>query len=272
MKVLHPHKQTPLSLSDLKDYYINGYYQIIDKEHEKPLYYFLSAFKDYINKSGIKPIDKHLYEGLPFSIHTDVWKERQKDAKIIDFLIDKRQNLKILDIGSWNGWLSNYQSKKGHEVVATNIFVDGINGLAANKNYSKSFISLQLFPDELFRLKYKFDIIVFNRNWSYINNRDLTLNDAKNLLNKNGVIILTGLPVYHNPDTINKKLKFADKAFKNDYGISLYYHTTKGYLNIDDINWLKKNSIKIYPYHKLKTMLLTLFPKKVKLYYGIYKN
>ena len=272
MKLLHPNKEKYLLLTELEDYYKDGYYKIIDKKDEKRLNYFLSSFEVYGKNKGSKIIDRHLYDKLPYTIHTNVWKERQKDIKIINHFINYKHNLSILDIGSWNGWLSNYLSKKGHEVIATNIFTDEINGLAAKKYYNSNFISLQLFADELFRIKHKFDIIIFNRNWPYIKNEGKAFEQAKKLLKKNGLIIFTGLPIYRKSDTIEKKLKLADEEFINTYGISLYYNETKGYLNKRDRLWFSENNIQIKPYNKFKYFLKMTFPKKASLCYGIFKN
>lgn len=272
MKLLHPSKDKHLSLNELDEYYKDGYYKIIDEKNEQRLNYFLSSFEAYAKNKGLKIIGSDLYDNLPFSIHTKVWKERQKDIRIINHFIGNKLNLSVLDIGSWNGWLSNYLSKRGHEVIATNIFTDEINGLSAKKYYDSNYISLQLFADELFRIDHKFDIIIFNRNWPYIKNEEMAFMQAKKLLKKNGAIIFTGLPVYRNSGVIEKKLKLADEEFINTYGISLYYNATKGYLNNDDEIWFNKNNIQIKPYNKLKYFLKMIFPKKALLCYGIFKN
>jgi len=272
MKLLHPNKEKYLSIKELKVYYKDGYYKLIDEKNIERLNYFLSSFEAYGKNKELKLIEKDLYDNLPFSIHTKVWKERQKDIKIVDHFINNRLNLDMLDIGSWNGWLANYLSKKGHEVVATNIFIDEINGLTAKKFYKSNFISLQLFADELFRIEHKFDIIIFNRNWPYIKNEVEAFEQAKKLLKKNGTIIFTGLPIYIKSDAIEKKLKLADEEFMNTYGISLYYNATKGYLNNLDKLWFSENDIQIKPYNKLKYFLRMIFPKKVSICYGIFKN
>jgi 2-polyprenyl-3-methyl-5-hydroxy-6-metoxy-1,4-benzoquinol methylase len=272
MKILHPNKDKYLSIQELKEYYKDGYYKIIDEKNEQGLNYFLSSFEAYGKNKGPKIIERDLYDNLPFSIHTKVWKERQKDIKIIDYLIGNKPNLSVLDIGSWNGWLSNYLSKRGHEVISTNIFIDEINGLSAKKYYDSNFISLQLFADELFRIDHKFDIIIFNRNWPYIKNEKMAFIQAKKLLNKNGVILFTGLPLYRKSVAIEKKLKLADDEFMKNYGISLYYNERKGYLNNNDMLWFNKNNIQIKPYNKMKYFLKMAFPKKALLCYGSFKK
>ncbi len=272
MKILHPNKENYLPLSELEAYYSEDVYKIIGKNKEKKLDFFLSSFKDYRKLQDLKSVDKLLYKSLPFSMHTDVWKERQKDAKIIYKTISDKQNLSILDIGSWNGWLSNHLSKKGHHVVAVNIFIDEIDGLRACKHYETKFVSLQLFTDEIFRIKHQFDVIVFNRNWPYLPNHEKIFYDAKNLLTKDGVIMFTGLPFYSDVTTIKEKLKSADDNFKNNYGTSLYYYSAKGYLDHSDILFLKTHEIQLKSYHPLKNLFKAFFPRQVKLYYGIYKN
>ena len=44
------------------------------------------------------------------------------------YKIKGKKNLHILDYGGWNGWLSNYLSQKGHQLVTTDLFIDEFDG------------------------------------------------------------------------------------------------------------------------------------------------
>ena len=184
MKILHPNNDKFCSLNDLKNYYSNGYYSIISDDEKEKLNYFLNAFQDYRKKNNSNITDKNVYKNLPFSINDITWRERQKDAKIIDKLIKNKKHLEVLDVGSWNGWLCNHLSKKGHNLTGINLFTDEFDGLKSYVNYATKATLLQMHADELFRVDKKFDLIIFNRNWAFFNKKQVVLDDAKKKINK----------------------------------------------------------------------------------------
>ncbi|MFC4721291.1 class I SAM-dependent methyltransferase [Geojedonia litorea] len=272
MKIWHPNNVDYVPLSALSKYCNDGYYDIIDANESIKLQVFLKSYEDHSRSQNLEPFNHTLYQDLPYSIHTKVWKERQKDLKIIDELLQNKPNSNILDVGSWNGWLSNRLSINGHNVVAVNIFTDEINGLKSQKNYDTKFISLHLLPHEIYRIKHSFDVIIFNRNWAHLQNRGKIFNDAKNRLTKNGIIVFTGLAIYKNSTSIRKTLKIADEEFRNKYGIPLYFFNSKGYLDYSDLPFFRSRKIKLFEYHPLRSLIKTFFSKKAKLYYGIYQK
>ncbi|PQJ79349.1 class I SAM-dependent methyltransferase [Polaribacter porphyrae] len=272
MKILHPNNDMHSTLEELKSYYSDGFYSIIADNEKEKLNIFLNAFANQrkVNNDFIN--DKSLYKNLPFSMNTITWKERQKDAKIIAKLIENRTHLEILDVGCWNGWLCNYLSQKGHNLTGINFFKDEIDGLKCYENYDTKSILLQMHVDELFRIEKKFDIIVFNRNWAFFENKTKTLSIAKKILNPNGRIIITGLAFYRNTSNIKDYFNYKKKEFKKKYNISLFYKKSKGYLDFNDKKVLKENNISIYSYNALKNFLKILFPKKPIIYYGLFTN
>lgn len=270
IKILHPNSNKYESLDQLKKYYSNGFYSIISDKEKDSLNYFLESFEDYRKDYKDRIINKKLYPSLPFSVNSIEWKERQKDVKIIDKILKHKKDLSILDIGSWNGWLSNYLTKKGHNLVAINMFTNSYDGLEANKNYKTNFISLQLMTDEIYRIKYKFDVIIFNRNWAYFQNHKNIFNEAKKLLSKEGIIIFTGLPFYKNPIVIKNKLLIAETNFTKKYKIPLLYKSSKGYLTFEDKSYLVDNKVQLLSYQPLKNCIKRFLNKSVILNYGFF--
>lgn len=272
MKILHPNHNKYQPLKDLKEYYNDGYYEIIAKDEYPKLDYFLKCFKDFSKNANDLKIAKKNYINLPFSLNTDTWKERQKDAKLVSTLIKNKTALDILDVGAWNGWLSNYLTQKGHNLIATNMFTDAYNGISAYKNYETKFMALQLFANDIFRIKQPFDLIVFNRNWAYFKGPQSVFNDAKKLLKPGGKIIFTGLPFYKNPIQIKTKVQILSTDFEKKYHVPLLYNPSKGYLNSADKLFFKKNKIKLHPYSRFKNCIKIIFRKRVSLHYGVYIN
>lgn len=272
MKILHPNKDTYLSLDKLNDYYKDGYYKIIATNEEEKLAYFLKCFEDYRAKNNEKITDTTLFENLPFSINTKSWKAKQKDIKIIDKLIGEKDNLKILDVGCWNGWLCNYLTKKGHQATGLDVFTDQFDGLGAKKHYANDFTLLQMYSENIHRIKDQFDVIIFNWNWAYLTDQQDVLNKAKKLLSNNGIIVFLGLTFYNNPKIIITHLNKTTLHFQEKYGIPLFQNNTKGYLDKTEISFFKKNNIKLKSEFPLKIFLKKLFLKPFINQYAYYLN
>lgn len=271
MKVLHPNYTEYKDLTELNDFFEDGIYNIIDENKVYDLNNYLTSFKAFRSEKKLRIMDVDLYENLPFSINTPTWLARQKDTEIVDLILNNKSDLNILDLGAWNCWLSNYIAQKGHIVTAVDLFTDEFDGLKAINNYKTKITAVQLYPDEIFRFKGKFDLIIFNRNWSFITKPENVLKDALNLLSENGTLLFTGLAFYKNSTEIEAHLKKLDKQFKKAFNMSLFFKKSKGYLDDNDYTFFKENNIELKSYNKIKNALKFFFPKKGKVYYGIKK-
>ncbi len=272
MKILHPDKSEYLPLDKLEEYYKDDYYRIIADDEVEALDYFLSCFEDFRISKNARITDRDLYNDLPFSINNNAWRERQNDTKIIDHLIQHRAALNILDVGCWNGWLCNFLAKKKHNLTGLGLFTDPFDGLKASKFYSSKFCSIQLPIEELYRIEDRFDLIIFNRNWAYINDKQKIFNEAKERLNKDGIILFTGLSFYFKETEIKKIIRKANDEFCEKYGISLFYKPVKGYLDKSDFNFFLENKIDLKSKSLIKNFAKKIATKKPVNYYGFYKK
>ena len=253
MKILHPNIKKHIELDMFPaEYKDESVYKIISNELKPKLEYFLKSFEEYRENRKERMKNLNLYKNLPFSINDKSWRSKRKDVRIIKNLIKTRKNLNILDVGAWNGWLSNCLCADGHTVVATDIFTDEFDGLKAQKYYNNDFITLQILPSELWRIQAKFDLIIFNRNWAYLENQFEVFESSKSLLHSNGIIIMTGLTFYKKPSLIKKNIEAMDNFFRDKYGISILFFDTKGYLDNNDEKFLKNLQLKVLPYNKTK--------------------
>ena len=273
MKVRHPDYMEAQDLNDLKQHQLDGVYDFIPNEKKEQLHHFLNCFTDFREQRNERIKDITLYQNLPFSIHDNSWKSKRKDLKIIENILKNRKNLHILDYGGWNGWLSNYFAQKGHQVVTTDIFIDEYDGLKAMKYYKNKFIAIQLLPTDIWRIEATFDVIIFNRNWAYLENKEEILNHAKRLLKEDGIIILTGLAVYTFPEKIILAFKKLQEDFFKLYATPLLIYQSKGYLDTKDLKFLKKNAFKNYQYAPFKSIIKNIISRKsFNTYYSIYKK
>lgn len=262
MKILHPDNNEFKNLNELLNYKKEGVFDLIPKEEKEKLNTFLKNFEDFRERKKQKIKDPSLYNNLPYSINDSSWKSKQKDIQIVNKICGKRKELKILDFGGWNGWMSNYLTSKGHYLVVTDIFLDEFDGLKAIKYYNNSFIALQLLPNEIWRIQESFDVIIFNRNFAYLENKERLLNDAKKMLTKNGIIMLTGLAIYQFPEKIIYSLKKLEEEFINLYNSPFFLFKYKGYLDNNDLKYLKESGFNIYKYSFFKHLIKRIISRK----------
>lgn len=273
MKILHPDNNEYKNLNELLNYKKEGVFDLIPKEEKERLNTFLKNFEDFRERKKQKIKETHLYNNLPYSISDSSWKSKQKDLTIIRDLTKNKTNLKILDFGAWNGWLSNQLSAKNHTLTATDIFVDEFDGLKALKHYNNKFIAMQLLPNEIWRIQERFDVIIFNRNFAYLEDKEQILKDAKKILTKDGIIILTGLAIYNSPEKIINSFKKIEEEFINIYKSPFLLFKCKGYLDKKDTTLLKENNFKIYKYSSFKYIIKRIISRKsFNTFYAVYKN
>ena len=268
MRVLHPDEKTFLTLQQLQGYFMDGYYQIIGKQELKDLNSFLIKFEDY--REGNKIRDTNLYNGLPYSIPSRSWKEKSLDINIIMKLISKHnRKLDVLDVGCWNGWLSNYLSNLGHHIIGTDIFTDEYDGLKCIKHYNSNYIALQLKLDDLFRIEGSFDLIIINRCMPYSRNPRKLLIDAIDRLSPRGILLITGLNFYRNSSIPSRRISKANRKFKDKYGIPLLSDSIKGYLDLGDFKMLSLNNVDLKPYRPIKNWIKKSLKISPLYYFGI---
>ncbi len=248
----------------------NGVYQILDPEQKKKLETYLEAFEDF-RKKEIAKMDVSQFKMLPFvDFDRDHYRLKQYDLHLIRQHATK--NGKALDVGSWNGWLSNRLVELGYSTTAVDRFTHHIDGMGAKQYYPNDWTTIQLDMDRLALLDEKFDLIVVNRCLNYFTDIRQTLRDLKSLLNPGGILILTGLSYVKNPARIIEHLNSFEKEFEERYHVPFRLNAYRGFLDRNDIDLIQAEGVhlKKYPELRFKTFLATLFPGKTKYYYGIH--
>ena len=232
---------------------------------------WLIHFEEF-RKPDLRELD---FDNLPQSglkIDKNIWSSRQMDIKIISSLID--QNTKaVLDIGSWNGWMANYLSKKGLGVTAIDYFVDELDGMKAKKYYKNAnWNSIQMNLEDLSILDDRFDLIVVNRCFPYFSDTAKMIESVIHLLAPKGKLIITGLNI-NKLEEETPEFKQANLDFESAHGRKLMFKPFKGYVSTNDLALIKKNGFKILPYPNLKNRIKEkLFKNRNVSYYGIYTN
>src|SRR5262245_30950700 len=87
-----------------------GVVRLVSAEFARRLLPYLAAFKDFRAAERKRLHDPALYPGLPYSgVKYDPleWRWRGYDLSLLKQLLAARRQLKILDVGAWNGWLAH---------------------------------------------------------------------------------------------------------------------------------------------------------------------
>ena len=95
----------------------NGVIKLLTQKDKTRLTDYLAKFNAYRKKSGWHITDPGIFPQLPFideETAPGFWKAKQEDLRLIKRLLKGKENLKILEIGAWNGWLSHQLVKWGH--------------------------------------------------------------------------------------------------------------------------------------------------------------
>jgi 2-polyprenyl-3-methyl-5-hydroxy-6-metoxy-1,4-benzoquinol methylase len=267
-------KLRPEALSMLKQ---NGeVFTCLEPGFRQKLELYLPLFeetrKEEKNDAGI---NKELYPSLPFGIKVFEWTFRQQSLKILERLISNYSKADILEVGSWNGWLSNRLASQGHNLLATDYFLDEVNGLQAKKFYQNNWTALQMDVSEPGIFKdWVFDIVIVNHALQFMPDPELYIKRIRQLIKPGGMIVLLGLSFYKNPDL--KILQVSDyrKFHEEKHGFAINIHPSKSYLDFKDLAMLQKEGFRIkwYPGMLVRNLASIIFRSKPRYCYGILRN
>ncbi len=227
----------------------DSYWSYLTPEFDLYLQDYLSVFEKYRKEIQIIPPSEQDWKLLPFgSFASDSsWKWRRESLSIITKIIKKKKFECVLEVGSWNGWLTKTLAQHSEIVIATDYFVCPFDGIANISSLAENIIPIQCNVDELktdFKPKV-FDLIVLNHNLSYMNNPAEYIQHLIPLLQPNGTIISLGNTFYKNPENkIVLNATFA-KNFNDNYHRNVYIQPVKGYLDQNDKIILLDSNFKI---------------------------
>jgi len=228
-----------------------GVWILMDESFDKRLSGFLRKFENgrkHEKPDLLKPSD---YLALPYNRHRTYkleWVFRQGSLEIINRLLVSRKKQLILEVGSWNSWLTNRMTEEGHMVVAIDYFIDERDGLKAKKRYVNDWIAIQADISNPLFFSVKFDSIIINHCLQYFSNPIEYIQSLKALLKEDGKIIVIGLSLYRNPEKKKAQVKeyLQNSIIKSGIG---FFNPTKGYLDFEDKEKMERQGFKFYPYY-----------------------
>jgi len=216
---------------------------------------------------------RELPHGMGSELHSG-WTTRQLDLNIVnEFLVNDKPK-QILEVGSWNGWLSQYLARDGRLLTAIDYFKDDYDGLGAKRHYPENWLAVQMDLADLSILTKRFDLIIANHCLGFMIHPAEWIHQLAHKLQPGGLLIATGLIFYQNPQQKAQEVQQSCKQFKAKYGVDMFLHPAKGYLDIKDRQRLIENGMefKRYPERSLVRRLLGLVPGRQKIEWGIIKR
>jgi len=283
MKISCPQCYTPLDFEELKcshghQYYkIDGVSVIMKPDFLKTVHDYSDCFKKAREILGVRIKDPKMYSELPYGNELPEpkeWKARQHDLVFLRDLMINKKGLEILEIGGWNGWLSHHLVKWGHKVTAVDYFADEYDGLRAMKHYPETWTAIQMDLEKLNIIQKKFDVVIFNRSLAFFIEPLSAFKLMKSKKKTDGIIIISGMSIYRNPQKKIEKIAAFRKGFKQKFGCDGFLRPIKGYLDREDEKLLMKEKVKFYWcknsfLSNLRSLVLKSYPMQ---FHGIYEE
>lgn len=253
----------------------DGIPSVLGDELRSRLEPFLDAFSTYREQRGERITDPAVYAGLPQSgiaIDRSLWKPRCFDLALVKRSIRGRERLRVLDIGAWNGWLSNTLVVDGHIVTALDYFTDPFDGIGAVRHYRNTFQAVQFDLERLDLINEHFDLVIGNRCAAYFEDLGRSIAQMKALLAPNGTLLLTGLNIHRSTKAIEAHFAAARDRFHAQHGMPYFFKPVRGFLSSSDVRSFTAHGLSIHSYPELrwKNMLRFLRPSKPGYFYAVY--
>lgn len=255
----------------------DGVLALLDPAFAAQLTAFSEAFGRVRASAAMRLLDPTVYQRLPVTPPghpSHEWRLRRYDLALLRRLLRRRPRQTILDVGAWNGWLSNRLAGDGHTVTAVDYFDDEYDGLRAKKFYASSWQAVQMDLLDLPVLGEVFDVIILNRCVQFFPQPAAAVAQAKTLLAAGGLLILTGLELYRAPRAKAARVAHLLHSHRQRYGFELFLRPTKGYLDWADKAQMEAQGVQIKPYWPLlpanfKALLRPALPRHG---YGVYRH
>jgi len=159
-----------------------------------------------------------------------------------------KRNLRILDIGAGNCWMSYRLSLLGHLPVAVDLSVSPLDGLGAACYYSNiSGLGFPRFQAEMDILPFiagQFDMAIFNASFHYAQDYEVTLCETLRVLRPGGAILIVDSPTYGNETDGEAMKREKSKEFLLRYGSDEGNMGGQEYLTPDRLARLQNTGIR----------------------------
>ncbi len=174
--------------------------------------------------------DPNYYRQLP---HHDItgkrsaeWLQRHNSFRILmDSVLyklekDRGRQLKVLELGAGNGWLSYNVSLVNHIAVAVDLGVSKRDGLGAHVHYDAPILPVQADFDQLPFESDQFDLVVFNAALHYSEHYETSIAEALRVRTDNGALAIMDTPLYKRAESGQKMVAEREALFTTTHGFA----------------------------------------------------
>jgi SAM-dependent methyltransferase len=180
-----------------------GIYRFLTRDRAAAAAPFECQYRHVRQREGFRSTSPDYYRRLPSvepgDSHATVWRIRQESFELFrrHALPDgDAHQVRLLDLGAGNGWLSHRLAALGHRVVAVDRLDDDADGLGACRHYPVPFAVLQADFNALPLAPAQFDIVVFDGSLHYAAVPEDTLAEAGRMLEKGGALVVMDSPMF----------------------------------------------------------------------------
>jgi SAM-dependent methyltransferase len=219
-------------------------------EHQNGLYRFLtesrltdagpviSQYRFVRGREGYRVPRPEYYRMLPLVApddpHAPEWRLRRESferlhRRLLPAAVGSAQ-IRVLDVGAGNGWLSHRLASLGHQVVAVDRLDDELDGLGARRHYATQFVPVQADFDALPFAPGQFDLVVFNGSLHYSPNVAASLARAHRMLAAGGALAVMDSPMFCREAEGHAMVRDKLRRFKTDYGLTDVVHPHVGFI------------------------------------------
>lgn len=225
---------------------------LVDPVFAHHLAAFLAPFEALRHQEARRLLDPALYPALPYGhavANDPEWRQRQLDWEVVQCLASEGSRLRVLDVGAWNGWLSNRLAEAGHQVTALDYFVDACDGLGARRFYATEWQAVQMDLEDLIVVDDSFDVVILNRCLQFFADPLRSLGQAAGLVRTGGLLLATGLAFFRDPRRKAQQVE-AFRTHLRQNGVA-DLKVMKGYLDFADRKRLLEAGMRLHPYRGL---------------------
>lgn len=227
---------------------------LLDPSFQRRLDAFTARLSHIREAEGRRLLDPAIYEQLPFAPtlrKSHEWRIRRYGLEIVRKRLRRRERLRILDVGAWNGWLSHQLATLGHDLTAVDYFADEYDGLGARKFYRSNWRAIQLDLTDIAVLDQRYDLVVLNHCLAFFGDPHALVAAARRLVAPSGSLVLIGLELFRAPAVKAAYVAELKRRYLERYGFDLFFMPTKGYLDFADRARLEAQGLKLRPYPRL---------------------
>jgi SAM-dependent methyltransferase len=163
--------------------------------------------------------------------HAAEWRIRRESVAHFERdVLEGRDELRVLDLGAGNGWLSNRLASRGHHSVALDVLDDLADGLGAARHFTTEFVAVQADFEALPFAPGQFDVVVFNGSLHYARDAASALDRGRKMLVPDGRLVVMDSPLFHRHRDGRAMLDDKYGRFRSEYKLRAIVQSGAGYL------------------------------------------